>query len=243
MNKNSFFYWYPFVGDLDIPQPRTSLVPFPPKDVHKYLNPDADVYFGESVEMVRQAVLRLGCGYPVFVRTDLSSAKHEWDKACFVTAEQNIKRNLFEIMCFNHMADMMGLAFTGFVVREYIEMASKYKAFAGMPVNPERRYFIDRGNILCHHHYWIDEAISGCCYHKSALPDNWRELSAEMNHQSDDEISLLSGYTEKVAARLGGFWSVDYCKAKDGTWYLIDMATGGDSWHPEDCEIIKGDSK
>lgn len=33
-----------------------------------------------------------------------------------------------------------------------------------------------------------------------------------------------------------GYWSIDFCKAKDGRWILIDMATGERTWHKEDCE-------
>lgn len=239
----SFFHWYPFIKDLDIPQPRTVLAPFPEDEIQKYLNPDADVYMGKSVDMVKRAVEKLGDDYPVFVRTDLSSAKHMWEKSCFVESEEKLQSCLFEIMCFNHLADMMGLDFIGFVVREYIPMASLYKAFGGMPVNPERRYFIRAGKIICHHPYWFDGAISGCSFHSPPLPDNWKELSAEMNYESLAEIIILEDYTLKVAEVLDGFWSVDYCKAKDGTWYLIDMALGEKSWHPEDCnKLIQKDS-
>ena len=33
-----------------------------------------------------------------------------------------------------------------------------------------------------------------------------------------------------------GYWSVDYWKAKDGRWILIDMAEGEKSWHPSKCK-------
>lgn len=29
-----------------------------------------------------------------------------------------------------------------------------------------------------------------------------------------------------------GYWSVDFAKGQDGTWYFIDMAEGDQSWHP-----------
>jgi len=233
-NNNSFYYWYPFVKDLSIPQPKTVLVPFPEDEVKKYLNPEYDVYIGKSVELAKKAIKELGDKYPVFIRTDQSSGKHQWDETCFVESEAKLEKCLCEIMLFNHLADMMGLPFTGFVVREYIEMDSLYRAFGNMPVNSERRYFIKDGKVACHHPYWFEGAIGDCSYHKSPLPDNWKELSARMNIESDTEIELLSEYANKIAQALEGFWSVDFCKAKDGTWYMIDMAMGECSWHP-DC--------
>ena len=46
-------------------------------------------------------------------------------------------------------------------------------------------------------------------------------------------MRLLTGYASMVARAIEGFWSVDFCKGADGQWYLIDMATGANSWHPE----------
>jgi len=57
-----------------------------------------------------------------------------------------------------------------------------------------------------------------------------------MNDQSADEVELLSGYANQVAGIFPEYWSVDFCKAKDGRWILIDMATGDRSWHDESCE-------
>ena len=231
-NKNSFYYWYPFVKNLPIPQPETVLVPFPESEANKYLNPECDVYIGKSAELVREAIKKLGVDYPVFIRTDQLSGKHQWDKTCFVESEAKLESCLCETMLFNHLADMMGLPFTGFVVREYIEMDSLYRAFGNMPVNSERRYFIKNRGIICHHPYWFEGAISGCSYHETPLPDNWKELSAKMNFESDDEVILLSGHANKIAQVLDGFWSVDFCKSREGLWYMIDMAMGERSWHP-----------
>ena len=122
-------------------------------------------------------------------------------------------------------------------------MDSLYKAFHEMPVNSERRYFIKDGKIICHHPYWFEGAISGSRYHKPPLPENWKDLSAQMNFESLGEKIILHNYAEKVAALLDGFWSVDFCRGKTGTWYLIDMAEGEKSWHPESCQKIKEPSK
>jgi hypothetical protein len=144
-----------------------------------------------------------------------------------------LKDHILEITSFTRCCDIFGgLPIEAIVVREYIPMDSKYTAFHGMPVSPERRYFIDNGKVVCHHAYWIKEAI----IEPSAT--NWKELSDEMNKETPEEIELLTKYAELVGTVLPeGFWSVDFCKAKDGTWYLIDMAVGEESWHPKNCKF------
>lgn len=117
----------------------------------------------------------------------------------------------------------MGLDFKALVVREFIPMDSRFTAFYGdMPVNPERRYFIKGGKMICHHPYWIEEAVEES---KQPSIENWREVTKELNAETKEEIALLSGYAELVAEKLSGSWSVDFCKARDGQR----------SWHPEDC--------
>jgi hypothetical protein len=119
------------------------------------------------------------------------------------------------------------------MLRKYIPMQSSYKAFRGMPVNPERRYFVQDGKVVCHHAYWIEDAITA--YGDTKLPKNWKELSAAMNKETDCEIAQLTTYAEAVSAAVEGHWSVDFCKGADGLWYLIDMAQAKSSWHPADC--------
>lgn len=227
LDLNSLIYWYPKIKDLPIPQPETVVIPIP-KDMLDHL----------MVEEVPQSFVDLvrdsnPFGYPVFVRTDQASAKHEWEIGAFVESADKLYRCLYETISHNLCAGLFGLPFIAIVLRKYIPMQSSYKAFRGMPVNPERRYFVKDGKVICHHAYWIEDAI--CAYGTTKLPSNWRELSAEMNHESDCEIAQLSTYAEAVSAKVAGHWSVDFCKGADGLWYLIDMAQAKSSWHPEDC--------
>jgi hypothetical protein len=54
--------------------------------------------------------------------------------------------------------------------------------------------------------------------------------------ETEEEVELLSDYAQTIADAVDGYWSVDFCKAKDGRWIFIDMAVGEDSWHPECAE-------
>ena len=69
------------------------------------------------------------------------------------------------------------------------------------------------------------------CYYN--LPNNWRSLLADLNHESKEEIKLLTDYAEQLGKYLSGYWSLDFAKGQDGNWYFIDAALGEQSWHPE----------
>lgn len=220
--------WYPLVRSLDIPQPKTVIVPIPLLTLRLLY---AEVYdFSAIIAPIKDAVA--GVGYPLFLRTDHTSGKHGWRKTCYVHIENELWQHLVEVVEANLMADIMGLPFKAFVFRQFIPMASQFLAFYGrLPINPERRYFIDGNKLVCHHPYWVEDAIRVC----PETPSAWKQLLRKMNKESPKEVSILTRYCVQVGAAVQGFWSVDFCKGQDGVWYLIDMAKGECSWHPGSC--------
>ena len=152
MDKSSLLYWYPKIKNLDIPQPKTETILLTEKELSTTYNEQISKSLLERTEKVITQEFNL----PVFIRTDLSSAKHYWKKSCFYDGTNELWKHLWEVIEFNLCADIMGLPFKALVIREYIPMDSRVTAFIGsMPVNPERRYFIDKGKVLCHHPYWF----------------------------------------------------------------------------------------
>lgn len=233
MNKTSLLYWWGFVKDLGIPVPVTHIVPVDHSmmcdamDGGRPLAPEFVAAMKETANLL---------GYPVFMRTDLSSGKHEWEKTCFVADESKLLVNIFELALANEMGPcMFGPPYAAFVLRGFLQLETSFVAFSGkMPINKERRYFVRGGEILCHHPYWPEEAFVG-----HTRDGDWRTKLTELNDEtSEEEIELLSGYAKTVGEKIGGCWSVDFAKAKDGTWYLIDMAQGHESYHWEGCPAV-----
>lgn len=237
-DKNSMLYWYPLIKDLPIPQPKTIFVMLNEKEIARLFDEAVPETVTQKVKVVCDTLF-----YPCFLRTDLASGKHSWKKSCFIDGKSELWEHIYEVTSFNLMADIMGLDFKAFVVREFIPMDSRFTAFYGdMPVNPERRYFIKDGKLICHHACWIEEAIEEGG--KAPSIPNWREVSKEINTETPEEIELLTKYTLMVGKAIPeGAWSVDFCKAKDGRWILIDMAIANRSWHPEDCPHLVRNKK
>jgi len=186
----------------------------------------------ERLEKEIKNVINQEFKLPIFMRTDYYSGKHNWNRTCYVDNLSKLPGNLSELVVESQMADLIGLPLNAVIIREFIPMDSKFTAFFGeMPVNPERRYFIRDRKVLCHHPYWVKEAIQKGT--SKQLPENWENIVDEINTEGTEEIKVLTGYSEKVAGVLDGFWSVDFCRVKDGRWILIDCADGDRSWHPD----------
>jgi hypothetical protein len=231
IDKNSMLYWWPKVKDLGIPMPKTVMVNVDSGGIEKVLENDFSEYHVHEEE-IQNAVQEVGL--PLFLRTDLTSGKHDWEQTCYYESGGGLLMHVYYLMDYCERADFIGLSTRALVFREYIPMESSFTAFSGqMPVNSERRYFVRDGETICHHPYWIAEAVEQGAP-EGSLPENWRELLELVNTETPEEIELLTGYAETIGKVLKGYWSVDFCKAKDGRWVFIDAAEGLASWHP-DC--------
>lgn len=253
-DRSSMVYWWPRVMHLSVPMPETEII-----DVgHEHLQGLLD---GRRLPLEIEVQI-LGAadrlGYPVFLRTDQASAKHDWERACWVPSRDVLLEHLYAVVEYNELVDMLGLPYSAVVLRKFIPLDHRFQAFHGnLPISRERRYFVLDGRVLCHHPYWPEEAIAEAEEGSSAwdelawledvvgqesiarartgrsrLPDNWRELLRELNVEPEEEVRLLSRYAEEIGAALGGYWSVDFARGADGTWYFIDAAAGEESWHP-----------
>ncbi|RJQ07565.1 MAG: hypothetical protein C4551_06570 [Bacillota bacterium] len=250
--RNSMIYWWPRVKNLGIPVPRTEIVRLRPVtidalSIHRYTRQPGDepiaalCRWERAHRRVCRVLSRLGnaaysiarSGQPLFIRTDLSAAKHSYRETCYCDAVQYYPVHIYALAEAMDTADIMGLPWRAIVFREYIPLAARFTAFWGhLPIAPERRYFVRDGRVECRHPYWPAEALATRS-NEARLPADWRDQLAEMNTETPEEVELLTGYAERVAAVLPGYWSVDFALAADGRWILIDMATGDDSWHPE----------
>jgi len=231
VDKNSMLYWYPKVETMGIPQPITY---FTTKGAGWDKSGNYLTWSKKTQREIESAIRVFGL--PVFIRTDLMSCKHKWEYTCFVKDLSKLERHLMALAEGTVSCDIIGRPVNAFVIRQYIPMRNLFTAFWGkMPVNPEIRFFIKDGAVLCWHWYWIENALEGS---NPSLP-NWREVMAQIKKECYSEITgQLTQYAEVVAKKFKdeGTWSVDFCQAKTGIWYLIDMALAEESWHPEDCE-------
>lgn len=222
-------YWWPLVKDLGIPVPLTHILPVDHSAICSAMD-GANSLSDEFVAKFREMGKLIG--YPLFLRTDLQSGKHGWNKTCYVASENKLIDNMFEVALENEMgACFLGGPYEAFVFREFLELDTSFIAFYGkMPINKERRYFVRDGEVICHHPYWPRDAFID-----HTNDGDWESKLAALNYESEEEIIMLSAYARTVGVAMEGCWSVDFAKAKNGKWYLIDMALGHESYHWYGC--------
>jgi len=224
---SSMDHWFPKTKDLPIPQPRTEVALTTGTDSWlKFLQEPA--LFSDNAQHLKDVAKKLG--YPLFIRTDQSSAKHSYIDTCMVESEDRLMRNIYCLIEENEMCD---LNVQTLYFRSFIELRGAFRAFNKMPIAPERRYFVKDGEVLCHHPYWPEAAI------KDPDHEDWESRLRGINFQEACEVILLKRYATIISMAVPGCWSVDFAKAKNGVWYFIDMADARLSWHPEDCKNYK----
>ena len=178
-------------------------------------------------------------GYPCFLRTGHTSAKHSWSESCFVTSAAVVHSRVREIVEYSCLCDIIGLPTNVWAVRELLETQPIFTAFYGrMPITKERRYFIQDGRVVCHHGYWPAVAIQN----HNPSERQWNYRLGKMNHESLEEISELTERSIAVSRSFAGAWSLDWlwAKSKDDSefdWYAIDMAWAERSFHWPGCPL------
>lgn len=219
--------WYPTVENL-VDTPRTMI--WRGKDLlslaYGEVNDETRREFKRVVEWIQTMAKALG--YPLFLRTGLTSGKHGWRETCFVAGPDHVAASVYNIIERAATADFMGLPCDVWVVRKFLHTEPAFRAFDGMPVTRERRYFIDNGGVIGHHPYWPPDAIEQAT-HDPALPDDWRARLDELNQEPDHEVRELTRLSKAVAFVMPGAWSVDWLWA-EGKWWLTDMAWAEESF-------------
>jgi len=246
MMRASMRNWWEVVKDLDIPMPKTVLFPLNKSDtiaLHCMTERPIPDKLKEDLVLAGDSI-----GYPLFLRTDQTSCKHDWEETCYVESRDVLFQHIHNLIDVSSMLGGMGLPTYALVFREFIPMDTQFMAFKGMPVNPERRYFAEGGVINCVHHYWVKGAIR---FYGRPEPEGWQERLSQMNAEAEAENRKMDEYAKAISIRLskciGEDWSIDFCKGKDGVWYFIDCAPAPISWHPlhegeKDPEIEKYES-
>lgn len=236
-NKTCFSYWYPKLinaGFKQMPQTEILTTDF------EYL-PILKVLYGEDkfknypalkdlIEKIQQAGDRFG--WPCFLRTGQTSAKHEWERTCFLENRNKayLRNHIIAIVEFSEIAGgLIGLDCAVWVVRKMLKTEPFFYAFQGMPITKERRYFIQNGKVECHHPYWPEEAFQD---------DAFTNLIRQMNKESENEIGQLTDLSTIIGMIFPEYWSMDWLYSSEG-WMLTDMAEGEKSYHWPTCENIK----
>ena len=227
-------YWYPRLQLSGVLTPRTEIVR---TGVNFWPLFDGQPVegFGEFVAELAGAAQQVG-GFPAFLRTGHTSAKHDWKNSCYVASETELRSHVIAILEYGECTSLMGLPVDVWAVRELIPTICHFLAFHGrMPITQERRYFFADGMVCCRHPYWPDSAfINQWC-----STESWRAALRVMNLETKQETGNLAMLTQRVAAHFDGAWSLDWLLGADGRWWAIDMATAETSWHWPGCPVAK----
>jgi hypothetical protein len=263
-NPYCISYWFPKLqeinrqaGEILISLPETIIVESAPPDLIEILEGNTPAGIdGFYLEMLGAAIK---IGYPCFLRSGVTSDKYDWVDTCFVKDPTMLVAHISRIVEFCAGADILGLPSDTWAIRKFLQLETAFTAFrGGMPINKERRYFIEGGKVICHHPYWppevfakeetehdrrleffkeFDEDRNGKTISSLAdpLPANWRELLSCLNLETPEEVEYLTAKSELVSRHFEGTWSLDWAMTKDGKWYAIDMALAERSFHWPGC--------
>ena len=245
--QSSMLYWWPKILHLNIPMPPTI-------SMHvKNSAMEAAVNGGPLPDFTHAKGIANAMGYPLFIRSDHMSAKHEWNRTCYVTRSEDLVQHIFNIAETTYLSSMFDeVTFNAVFLRKFLDLErAGFDAFGfGFPVSKEVRCFIRNGKKKCQHPYWFADAIREWADGmdslvgklkpgskiKNPVPDGWEQMLDRMNVLTDADQSEIDRCLELVGEAFEGYWSADFAKGIDGRWYLLDMARGEVSFHFPGCK-------
>lgn len=228
-NPTCFTRWFPVVERLTIPHPRSVVIDFP-DSVTMALLEDRPFDVADDLSAIAAKIMAFGeeVGYPLFIKNSLFSGKHDWPNTCYIAPGATEEAIIGQIINLTNFWACVGCELAlHLVAREFIQTAPVFHAFGGMPVTAEFRLFATDGELNGWQPYWPERAI------QAPDTENWQELLASISTPGDEEMNQMRAWAEAVTRELGGFWSVDFLRGRDGKLWLIDMAEGHKSYHCE----------
>lgn len=246
LSLNSARHWFPRISaetSLASLLPRTEIVLYDHARLRGILDGEGeDSGWSTLVDQVTQAAHSVG--WPVFIRTDLASAKHSGPESYLARSQADVAHVLYRTIEDNELklwlsADQP----SAFLIREYLALEAPFRAFAGLPIAREWRFYANAGGILCAHPYWPEASIR--FRRGNVEPPDWKEHLRKLHQQPAGDVwARLSRVAQTAAAAADArqAWSVDLAKGRDGNWWLIDMALMQSSWHWPECTYAPHDA-
>ncbi len=231
-NPTALSFWFPKLLAAGIPVQRTKILTMPEaaqEDVWDAFDGKGDakalLAFADDVKAAGVAL-----GVPFFLRTDFTSAKHNWKDTCFVNDPDLVVRHLVAIAEFSEIADMSGeLRWDTWAVREMLP-SRKFGVcplYGEMPIAREYRVFVKDRRVTCLHPYWPLDSLR-----EGGAPADL-DISALDADKAPDEVFQLAF---RIGDILGGEWSVDILDTDRG-WFVTDLAEARKSYHWEGCPV------
>lgn len=248
-DPNCISYWFPLLCKSNVPVPITEIVRVDGAALIGLLDPSPlSIQQKKSVVLIAEAAERIG--FPCFLRSGYYSGKHSWKKTCWIPDVKSVLQHVAAIIENGECENIFGFDWGVWAARELLPCPPTFTAprFDDMPVNQERRYFIEGGKVIGHLPYWCEEAVQqGCCGwtedgDHAPLSEELAKALAELNRETEEEVEELSRLSTQVSRHLDGAWSLDWLMTERG-WYAIDMATAKTSWGWDMIGAAKGAMK
>lgn len=226
-----------------LPKLEAALLPVPATHIHLAAHEQDPVTLldGELPENYGMLCLNLrdsceAVGFPAFLRTGHGSGKHLWAKTCFVQEDDDIAYHVLNLVEWSHVVSPFGLPTHIWAVRRMIETDRLFAmaAWNGFPITREFRFFVFDGQIVHRQPYWPPAAIEEPILTGQPTPPDWREKLERASQLRDGEQLILDELAKQASLAVPGYWSVDMLQARNGSWFITDMAMGEASfkWDP-----------
>lgn len=231
MNRSSATIWFPPI-EKELPVPKTISIPYDHGRFVGALEGELEYRDEEFRDKLMEISVACGkIGWPCFIRTDLTSAKHSGPTHYLIKSPFDVETVIMRTVEDNEMKLWPFARPSHFMIREFLDLNHSFTAFEDLPIAREFRLFANQNEVLCVHPYWPGEALRF-----REEPGSWVEELAK-HHEIPSNIEDIKAMAIRACQLIGADhnWSVDFAQGRNGAWWLIDMAHADESYHWEGC--------
>jgi hypothetical protein len=201
--ENSTLVLVPKIEAAGIPVPRTKIIPMPKAAQEAIWSAFDGKEGGDPRSFFAElAAAAAAIGFPVFLRTDHTSGKHDWERCCFLESADDIPQHVFNLAEFSECADIMGLPWDVWAIREFLPTMplGVCPRYGDMPICREFRFFVVDGETRCWHPYWPRFSLED----GGAVIDFDYAAMSSLDRESERKLTELANATGRA---VGGAWS------------------------------------
>jgi len=211
-DPNSALIWFPPIQAAGLPVPRTMFVEYEPMSLWPICDgqePRADF----PIEKLKETAALMG--YPLFVRTDLASAKHDGPKSYRANSEADLLRCLGRTFEDNACKDIVDFT-RCWMLREFLTIGHSFTAFGGLPIGREWRFFADQDGLKCHHFYWPEEAFEKLYNAPRGGAKSWQFSRPNRMPKRCKRFQIWPSRRRELSASTAGVWTLPRMKPGNG---------------------------
>jgi len=200
---NDLAEWYPIIEKIVL-TPETKIIDVRDIELLSVLDGQNKTELQIATERVNNAIMQIGL--PCFLRTGLTSAKHDWIDTCYLNSMDDVSQHIVNLIEFSAICDVFGpsIDIDTLVVRSLLNTNALFTAFNDMLITCEMRVFVRNEQVTYIQPYWPKES-----FYDHVENSEWSNRISKLQYIDLNSLDHIKKGSILINKQIPGYWSID----------------------------------